>query len=465
MKRFLIAIAALLIASQAQAACWQWSKTASGNATADPSINWAEGMSPSSVNDSARAMMARLAECRDDISGLLATGGTSTAYTLTTNQGILNPPTTTVPQDGQQVVARFHTANGAAPTLTVDTGSAYPIQTKVGTAVASATLQTDGVYRLTFKLSATAWLLQDFYNAPIATNSVTYDKIQQASASRLIGNPTGSTANVQEISLGAGLSFSGTSLVATVDPTAIPGYISGLEMSTAGGSGTFTVARGGATDVNYGGTLYLSAAISKTTASWAVGTGNGGLDNGSIAINTWYHQFIIKRPDTGVVDICFGTDPTTGCAAGVGNIPAAYTLKRRIGSMKTNASNQWLSFTQVADLFLWSAHITDTIACGLARVNTTLTSVPTGVLVRALGRLSYAGGGTSSIAVMSPAEADYSPGGASPDADLTQNVAGNSVLMNVDRLTNLSAQVACRATNAGATPQFNGYGWIDARGK
>lgn len=40
---------------------WQWSTTAANNASADPSINWAEGQAPSTVNDSARAMMAAVA--------------------------------------------------------------------------------------------------------------------------------------------------------------------------------------------------------------------------------------------------------------------------------------------------------------------------------------------------------------------------------------------------------------------
>jgi len=68
-------------------AFWSWSKAPAGNATADPTINWAEGQSPSSVNDSARAMMARVAEWRDDVSGGITSGNTSTAYTLTSNQG------------------------------------------------------------------------------------------------------------------------------------------------------------------------------------------------------------------------------------------------------------------------------------------------------------------------------------------------------------------------------------------
>ena len=59
---------------------FKWSKTANNNANADGTINWAEGQAPSTVNDSARAMMAAAAKYRDDIAGV-TTGGTATAYT------------------------------------------------------------------------------------------------------------------------------------------------------------------------------------------------------------------------------------------------------------------------------------------------------------------------------------------------------------------------------------------------
>jgi len=47
----------------------------------------------------------------------------------------------------------------------------------------------------------------------VGNNQITYAKMQQASAQTLLGNPTGSTANVSEITLGVGLTFSGTTLV------------------------------------------------------------------------------------------------------------------------------------------------------------------------------------------------------------------------------------------------------------
>ena len=459
----LLLVFALIGTESADASCWQWSKTASSNATADPSINWAEGMAPSAVNDSARAMMARLAECRDDLSGLLQTAGTSTAYTVTTNQGLNSPP-----QNGQQLTFRVHATNGASATMAADGGTAYPLVTNIGFPVPAGLMVVGNPYRVTFISASSVWILQDFYNVPIATNSITLDKLQQIAGNRLVGNATGSTANIAAIPLGAGMAFSGGALTATVDPTAIPGYISGLTLSTAGASTTFAVAAGGATDVALGGTIYLSSAINKTTASWAVGTGNGALDSGSIAINTWYHAFAIKRPDTGVVDACVSTS-ATGCAAGVGNIPAAYTLKRRIGSMKTNASNQWIQFYQNGDTFIWTTPKLD--ASGVAvtapgGATVTLT-VPTGVVVEAQFIANYlsASAGSACIVYSLQAGAQTTTTIAS-NYNLVISTANNPVVNTQRLLTNTSAQI--KAINDGAASNsFTAIttGWNDSRGK
>jgi microcystin-dependent protein len=143
-------------------AFWQWSKTAASNANADPSINYAEGMSPSAVNDSARALMARVAEYRDDISGLLLTGGTSTAYTLITNQGLASTP-----NDGQLISFRVHATNGISPTLQVDGGGALPIQTSPSVAVTPASLVAGSVYVAMFSTGASAWLLHGVFGQPV----------------------------------------------------------------------------------------------------------------------------------------------------------------------------------------------------------------------------------------------------------------------------------------------------------
>ena len=90
-------------------AFWKWSRTASSNATADNTVNWAEGMAPSAVNDSARAMMARLAEWRDDVSGTITTAGSSTAYTVASNQGFDN----FADMNGAMIAFVPHTTNGA----------------------------------------------------------------------------------------------------------------------------------------------------------------------------------------------------------------------------------------------------------------------------------------------------------------------------------------------------------------
>lgn len=73
----------------------------------------------------------------------------------------------------------------------------------------------------------------------IANNTVTYAKIQQVAASRLLGNPTGSTANVSEIALGFGQRFNSNLLKSdTARKSGLPTYYYVDSAVTAGGGGT-----------------------------------------------------------------------------------------------------------------------------------------------------------------------------------------------------------------------------------
>lgn len=106
-----------------------WSTTPVNNATSDSNVNWAEGMAPSQVNDSARAVMASAAKWVADNSGVLITSGTSGALTLGTNQ--VEAALTT----GFTVNATLGTAISGAATLAVDGLAATSIFTGLSTSL------------------------------------------------------------------------------------------------------------------------------------------------------------------------------------------------------------------------------------------------------------------------------------------------------------------------------------------
>jgi hypothetical protein len=129
-----------------------WSTTAATNDDCDPGVNWQEGQSPGSVNGSARAMMAALAEFRNDISGNLVTAGSSTVYTLTTNQVF------TALTDGIFVVARMDETSGATPTLNVDGLGAKSIAGVYGTAIGTGGLRAGAVYTFVYDSTDDKWI-------------------------------------------------------------------------------------------------------------------------------------------------------------------------------------------------------------------------------------------------------------------------------------------------------------------
>jgi hypothetical protein len=80
----------------------------------------------------------------------------------------------------------------------------------------------------------------------IGTNIVTYAKFQQVAANSLVGNPTGSLANAQGITLAGGLAFSGTTLTAAgaLTPTSVVSTGKVTSSSATAGIGYDSGARG-----------------------------------------------------------------------------------------------------------------------------------------------------------------------------------------------------------------------------
>jgi microcystin-dependent protein len=141
---------------------YKWSQTASSDASADPTINWAEGQAPSSVNDSARAMMAATAKYRDDIAGAIVTGGASTAYTITSFEVF----DTLAHLNGQMIAFTPHTTNGATVTLNVDGLGAKPLRSSPNTELLAGTIVQGTPYVAVYNNSDGAFYLQSFYGNP-----------------------------------------------------------------------------------------------------------------------------------------------------------------------------------------------------------------------------------------------------------------------------------------------------------
>ena len=82
-----------------------------------------------------------------------------------------------------------------------------------------------------------------------------------------------------------------------------------------------------------------SAGMTKNlSSSWSAGNSNGGLFSGSVAANTVYHVFAIRKDSDASVDFGFDVSPVAA------NIPGGYTYFVRVGSILTDGSNHILPF-------------------------------------------------------------------------------------------------------------------------
>lgn len=152
---------------------YNWSKTAATNATADGDINWQEGMSPSSVNNSAREMMARIAELLGDLGGALTAGGTANALTITANSAF------TTYADGLRISFRAASDNTDTATLNVNAIGAKAIRKL--TASGEADLEAgdiqagciyDAIYSTDLNSSAGGWQLMQWPQPAARTDYV-----------------------------------------------------------------------------------------------------------------------------------------------------------------------------------------------------------------------------------------------------------------------------------------------------
>jgi hypothetical protein len=173
---------------------YAWSTTAADNATADSSINWAEGMPPSDVNDSARVMMQRVKQLLVDLGGSISAGGTANALTVAANSAFA------AYANGQIISFRATAANTGAATLNVNSIGAKAIWKNTGSgpaALSGGEIQNTGIYIAQYQAalnsSAGVWLLLN------PTLSALVDAINGISADGIVTRTAAGTASARTI--------------------------------------------------------------------------------------------------------------------------------------------------------------------------------------------------------------------------------------------------------------------------
>ena len=113
-------------------------------------------------------MMAAVAKERDDRAGTITTGGSSTAYTATSNQSFSSLAS------GLQITIAPHVTNGTDATLNVDSLGGKPLRISPNTALPAATFRAGTPYTFTyFTTNSGEWILNGaFLPTGIAASGV-----------------------------------------------------------------------------------------------------------------------------------------------------------------------------------------------------------------------------------------------------------------------------------------------------
>lgn len=248
-------------------------------------------------------------------------------------------------------------------------------------------------------------------------------------------------------------------------------YLAGLTLSNNGADAVndIDIAVGECRDSTNSVDIVLASAITKRIdASWAVGTNQGGLDGtessaGTPDTSTWYHVWLIKRSDTGVVDALFSESATSP------TMPANYDYKRRIGAVYNNSAGDIVAFTQLGDEFWWSTPNADATSAAISTTGATVTvRTPLGIkcIGHFMGLASRTAAGASGIIVFTdPDLTNIDPATVNNRMVQSIGVSGEINGFTVDVTTNTSSQIRQRGTDADETYWLTTRGWRDRRGK
>ena len=181
-----------------------------------------------------------------------------------------------------------------------------------------------------------------------------------------------------------------------------------------------------------------STLIKQIDAVWAVGTNAGGLDTGAVAASTWYYVWLIKRTDTGVVDVLFSLSSSAP------TMPANYDKKRLISVVLTDATPDIIAYTQQNGFFEWDTRQIDLIG-GSSTIGALLTvSIP---VIPVIANLVVWMGNSANVnaLITSPSSVNITPTNDNSDLITAASAQNQKIYLLVPTVT---GQIRHRVTSA-----------------
>jgi len=326
---------------------------------------------------------------------------------------------------------------------------------------------TGGAFTITLPVAATAGDGFEVFIKKVdsSSNAVTVDG---DGSETIDGESDASLPNQYDI---IGVRCNGSAWRAIVQPLVrqnlpLPrGAIDGLVLSNSASDTEhdIDISAGMCRDGADGANILLSTAITKRIdAAWAVGTGNGGMDTGAVAADTWYYLWAIRRSDTGVVDALFSTSSTAP------TMPSGYDQKRRIGAVLTNGSSNIIAFFQHGDYFYWDVPVedADTSNPGTSPVTVDLT-VPNLKVLADIVVTGFNGSTAFALLVTDPDQTSTAPSANNATINHTTGSGTDRLHATLHQMTDSSGQIQYELSLSGASDNVTVQtrGWYDLRGK
>lgn len=236
----------------------------------------------------------------------------------------------------------------------------------------------------------------------------------------------------------------------------LPDYVSGMAVSYVNAT-TCSVAAGqariGATAVSL-----ASAMTKRLDASWTAGSGNGGLDTGTVQPNATYHLRAIRNASTGVADLLWSASATAP------TMPSGWNSIQRLQTVKTDGSGNIRPFVTDGRETRLLTPVNEYSGAGArALALITCAGLPTGIRVQALLQSGvYAAGSTDGGVRHTLGDGHQSS--VQQAIEVYHSSGAKGITVPVACRTNTSAQIFFGVQEVSAPASINTLttlGWID----